>query len=188
MSFDFDIARRCFDECPASKDGNRLARYWLSLWHDGRLPTRAEFKPKHIADLLPAICIFDVVPDVSVRCRLAGSRIVEGAGEDITGKDWLALTTPENRGQRLARFSEVARGGIGRGTRAARRASGDRQHAEEIMLPFGDIAADGARQVLIYVGWRPSLYNPAIKNVANTGGLLLEYQLTQLWVNTASAA
>jgi hypothetical protein len=151
-AFDFAAAQRCFDENRAGKEGDRLARYWLSLWRGGRLPMRSDFKPKSIAELLPAISIFDVVPNVSVHCRLAGSRIVEGAGQDITGKDWLALTPPENRAARLSRFSGVARGAIGRGLRSARRVSGEAQLAEEIMLPFGDVAENGARQVLAHVG------------------------------------
>jgi hypothetical protein len=188
LSFDFDTARRCFDDNLASKDGDRLARYWLSLWRGGHLPMRADFKPKAIATLLPAICIFDVTPGASVRCRLAGSRIVEGAGRDITGMDWLELTPPENRAERLSRFSTVAQGALGRGVRSARRVSGDNQFAEEIMLPFGDIGSGGKRQVLTYIGWRPSLYDPAITGVTNTGGLLLEFQLTHLRLETATAA
>jgi hypothetical protein len=187
-AFDFTAAQRCFDENRAGKDGDRLARYWLSLWRGGRLPMRADFKPRQIVDLLPAVSIFDVVPNVSVRCRLAGSRIVEGAGQDITGKDWLALTPPENRAARLSRFSEVARGAIGRGLRSARRASGEAQLAEEIMLPFGDVADIGARQVLAYIGWRPTLYDPTITGVTSTGGLLLEFRLTMLGLDTATAA
>lgn len=188
MSFDFAAARRCFDENPASKDGERCARYWLSLWRDDRLPTRNDFKPKAIASLLPSVCIFEVTPGASVHCRLAGSHIVEGAGRDITGMDWLALTPEENRNERLSRFSEVARGAIGRGVRSARRISGDMQLAEEIMLPFGDVGAAGVRQALTYIGWRPTVYDPAITGVSNTGGLLQEFRLTALRLDTATAA
>ena len=188
MSFDFAAAQRCFDECPAGKDGDRVARYWLSLWRGGCLPVRADFKPKVIADLLPSVAIFDVLPGTSVHCRLAGSHIVEGAGRDITGMDWLALTPPENRAERLSRFSSIAHGAIGRGVRSARRISGDNQFAEEIMLPFGDTRAGGVRQVLTYVGWRPTIYDPTITGVTNTGGLLLEFRLTPLRLNAATAA
>jgi hypothetical protein len=187
-AFDFIAAQRCFDEYRAGQEGDRLGRYWLSLWRDDRLPMRTDFKPKQVVELLPALSIFDVVPDVSVHCRLAGSRVVEGAGQDITGKDWLAMTPPDIRAARLSRFSDVARGAIGRGIRSAVRVSGEAQLAEEMMLPFGDVAANGARQVLTFVGWRPSLYDPAITGVTSTGGLLLEFRLTQLWLDTATAA
>jgi len=188
LSFDFSAAQRCFDETPAGKEGDRLARYWLSLWRAGQLPMRADFKPKAITEILPSLSIFEVVLGVSVYCRLAGSHIVQGAGRDITGLDWLALTPPENRAVRLSRFSDVAHGAVGRGMRSARRVSGDMQLAEEIMLPFGDVGSSGARQVLTYIGWRPSVYDPAITGVTNTGGLLQEFRLTPLRLDTATAA
>jgi hypothetical protein len=159
----------------------RLVRYWLSLWRGDRLPMRADFHPRAVSDLLPLICIFDVVPDKSVRCRLVGSRLVEAAnGYDITGQDWLALSKPEDRHVRLQRFSDVARGAVGRGTRLARRTSGDAQHAEEILLPFGDVGADGARQVLTHIGWVTSLYDPTLTGLARNNGVLLEFELLPL--------
>jgi hypothetical protein len=174
----FEIAQRCFLDHPPSPEGERLAQYWLSLWRGDELPLRADFQPRRVADLLPNIVIFDVVPEKSVHCRLAGSFIVEGAGRDITGCDWLALTKPEERSERLKRFSDVARGAIGRGIRQVRRASGNEQSCEEIMLPFRDLGANGSRQVLSYIGWQPTVFDPTIRTIANTGGLLREFRLT----------
>jgi hypothetical protein len=174
----FETAQRCFADDPASPDGERLAQYWLSCWRGDELPLRADFRPRDVADLLPNISLLDVVPDKSVYCRLMGSFIVEGAGRDFTGCDWIAVTKPEERQERLKRFSDVARGAIGRGIRCARRKSGEMQTCEEIMLPFGDVGADGSRQVLTYIGWRPSVYDPTITGMANTGGLLHDFRLT----------
>lgn len=159
----------------------RLVRYWLSLWRGDRLPMRADFHPRAVTDLLPSICIFDVVPDKSVHCRLVGSRLVEAAnGYDITGHDWLALSKPEDRPVRLQRFSDVARGAVGRGVREAERASGDAQYAEEIMLPFGDIAEDGARRVLTHIAWAPSLYDPTLTGLTRNRGVLVDFELIPL--------
>jgi hypothetical protein len=179
--FSFAAAKRCFDEHRAGEETDRLARYWLSLWRGDKLPVRADFKPREVAELLPSISIFDVVPGESVRCRLVGSRMVEGAGGvDVTGRNWLAMTAPSNRPERLRRFSEVARGAIGRGLRVGRRLSGDPQFAEEVMLPFGDVAADGARQVLTHLAWVPSLYDPTLTGLDRNNGLLLQFALTPL--------
>ncbi len=142
-AFDKDAAARCFDENRLSKDGNDVARYWLSLWRGDQLPSRADFEPKKIASQLRALAIFDVVPDKSVHCRLQGSGLAEALGRDITGQDWLALTKPEDRPLRLERWSVVARGAIGRGLRQGVRESGEPQYSEEIMLPFGDVADNG---------------------------------------------
>jgi hypothetical protein len=174
----FEAAQRCFSDNPPSPDVERLAQYWLSLWRGDELPLRADFQPRKVPDLLPSIMIFDVVPEKSVYCRLAGSFIVEGAGRDITGCDWLALTKPEERSERLKRFSVVALGAIGRGIRYARRVSGNDQTCEEIMLPFADVGLNGSRQVLSYIGWQPSVFDPTIRGISNSGGLLREFRLT----------
>ena len=178
--FDKSIAIRSFEENRLSKEGDAVARYWLSLWRDGELPRRAHFQPKNIAPHLRAIAIFDVVPDVSVHCRLMGSGLAEGLGRDITGQDWLALTKPEDRPTRLQRWSGVARGAIGRGLRAGRRESGDPQYSEELMLPFGDVNGAGAHQVLFHVAWRQSTFDPTRVGITEGGALSVEFRLTPL--------
>lgn len=185
--YDFAAALRCFEERPACPEVDRLARYWLSLWRDGQLPSRADFQPKAIADLLPSMCLFDVVPSKSVRCRLVGSRLVEAAGGiDITGRDWIEMTAPSDRRERMRRFSEVARGAIGRGIRLGRRQSGEPQYVEEIMLPFADDGPDGARQVLDFIAWAPSLYDPTLTGIERNRGLLLRFALTPLAAGEAA--
>lgn len=76
-------AQQCFDMEPLGPNGQRVANYWLSLWRGDALPSRADFKPRDVADQLPNICIFDVIPDKSVRCRLFGSILVQGIGRDM---------------------------------------------------------------------------------------------------------
>jgi hypothetical protein len=178
--FDKSIAERCFDENRLSREGDDVARYWLSLWRDDQLPRRADFEPKKITPHLRALGIYDVVPDASVRCRLMGSGLAEGLGQDITGQDWLAFTKPEDRPLRLERWSTVARGAIGRGLRPAHRQSGEYQICEEILLPFDDVAQDGSRQVLYHLSWRQSSYDPTRTGVAHVNGLSVEFHLTDL--------
>jgi hypothetical protein len=176
-----EAVRRWLDMRAPGPQTARLLSYWLSLWKGERLPMRADFRPREIVDLLPSVCIFDVVPEKSVRCRLVGSRMVEGAGGfDITGCDWLELTAPADRPARLKRFSDVARGAIGFGLREARRASGDVQQADEIVLPFGDVGPGGVRQVLTHIAWAQSLYDPTLTGIRNNAGLLNAFELAPL--------
>ncbi|HWA29555.1 MAG TPA: PAS domain-containing protein [Rhizomicrobium sp.] len=178
--FDRDIAVRCFREYPPSTAGKLVVDYWLSLWRDNALPQRADFKPKNIARELQAIALFDVVPEKSVICRLIGSALTQGLGRDITGMDWLALTMPADRPVRLQRWSDVARGAIGRGLRAALRESGTPQHSEELMLPFGDVAADGTRQVLYHLSWRQTEYDPTRGGLESVNRASQEFRLVPL--------
>ncbi|HEY5337201.1 MAG TPA: PAS domain-containing protein [Rhizomicrobium sp.] len=178
--FDKAAAQRCFDDEPLGPNCDRVARYWLSLWRGGELPVRADFRPRDVAEQLPSLALFEVVPEHSVRCRLFGSVLAQGLGQDVTGKDWLALTPEASRPLRLERFSTVALGAIGRGLRAGMRESGEEQFSEEIMLPFGDVTEDGTRQVLIHIAWRQTAYNPTVTNVAHSGGLSVEFRLIPL--------
>lgn len=173
-------AQRCFDSEPPGPNGLRVANYWLSLWRGNDLPLRADFKPRDVADQLPSIGIFDVIPDKSVRCRLFGSMLTQGIGRDLTGEDWLALTPEPQRATRLERFSAVACGAIGRGIRLTNRESGERQFSEEMLLPFGDVAEDGTRQVLVHIAWRQSAYDPTLTTLASAGNLAIEFRLTSL--------
>lgn len=179
------IAQQCFDAEPLGQHGQRVANYWLSLWRGDALPLRADFKPRDVADQLPCICIFDVIPGESVRCRLFGSILAQGIGRDITGEDWLAMTPEPMRAARLERFSTVARGAIGRGLRASIRESGEQQFSEELMLPFGDVADDGTRQILVHVAWRPTTYDPTVTTLELSGGLSLAFRVTPLFSSAA---
>ncbi len=181
------LAERCFTENPPGPDGRRLADYWLSLWRGDELPLRADWRPRDITDQLPLIAIFDVVPDKSVQCRLHGSALAQASGEDITGKDWLAMTAPEDRPMRLQRWSDVARGAIGRGLRPGRRQSGEPCHCEEMMLPFGDVPQNGSRQVLYHVAWRRANHDPNVPGIANVNRLSVEFHLTDLRPQAAFA-
>lgn len=65
----------------------RLYDYWLSRHREDRLPRRADIDPIHIPSLLPGICLMDIDrPALSVRVRLAGTRLREGYGAEMTGR------------------------------------------------------------------------------------------------------
>lgn len=178
--FDKQIAIRCFEHNAPSREGKFVVDYWLSLWRGSELPLRADFKPKNVARELHAIGMFDVVPGESVRCRLLGSGLAQGLERDITGMDWLALTMPVDRPIRLQRWSDVARGAIGRGLRAGFRESGEPQYSEELMLPFGDTAEDGSRQVLYHLSWSQTAYDPTRGGIEAVNRLSQEFRLIYL--------
>ncbi|RED54282.1 PAS domain-containing protein [Aestuariispira insulae] len=54
------------------------------------MPSRSDIDPLDIPDLLPGICLLDVEaldrPACKVRFRLAGTRIRDMVGHDVTGK------------------------------------------------------------------------------------------------------
>jgi hypothetical protein len=187
MLMDKRAAQRCFAEDPPGPDGSCVAEYWLSLWRGNELPQRADFRPRVVVDQLPVISIFEVVPGKSVHCRLHGSALAQGHGEDITGKDWLAMTEPEDRPMRLRRWSDVAHGAIGRGLRQGHRQSGEPQYSAEMMLPFADVAPDGSRQVLFHLSWRQTSYDPTLSGTANVNRLAVEFRLTDLRAIAADA-
>jgi hypothetical protein len=180
MGFDKQIAIRCFEENPPSIDGRPLVEYWLSLWRGDMLPARADFSPKAITKTLPAIAIFDVVPGKSVHCRLMGSWLTEGLGQDPKGQDWIALTRPQDRATRLQRWSDVARGSIGRSLRPGYRESGEKHLSEELMLPFAPAEGSDVHQVLYHISWKQTAYDPTRGGVDAVNSLAEEFRLTDL--------
>ena len=180
MSFDKQIAIRCFEDNPPSIDAKPVVEYWLSLWRGDALPARAEFSPKVVVKALPAIAIFDVVPDESVYCRLMGSSLTQGMGQDPKGKDWIALTRPEDRAPRLKRWSDAARGAIGRGLRMGYRVSGAKQFSEELLLPFGPGEGSDVHQVLYHISWKQTTYDPTRGGVDAVNSLAEQFRLIDL--------
>jgi hypothetical protein len=180
MSFSKQIAVRCFEENPPSIAGKPVVDYWLSLWRGDAIPARADFSPKVIAKILPAIALFDVVPGKSVHCRLMGSWLTEGLGRDPKGEDWIALTRPEDRVIRLQRWSDVARGGIGRGLRPGYRESGEKHLSEELMLPFAPAEGSDVHQVLYHISWKQTSYDPTRGGVEAVNSLADEFRIIDL--------
>lgn len=69
--------------------------YWRSIHPDQGLPGRQHFDPRCIPKLLSNIWLLDVFQSpLRFRFRLLGTRIVDYAGEDNTGK-WLDERWPD---------------------------------------------------------------------------------------------
>ena len=134
-----------------------LCEHWLSLWPGDALPPRAAFHPAQLKPYLPSIILFNVVPDVSVTVRLAGTRYNHILGAELTGKDWLAAASEQHRPVRLQFFSAIARGAVAMDHRLLAMSAGDDIVVEEILLPFA-AEANGVCPVLVHVNLKATQY------------------------------
>jgi hypothetical protein len=155
-----DIAIRAFEELGIAGRNRMLAVYWLSLWDGDSLPSRAQFQPGAVRDLLPGIGIFLVRPGVSAHCRLAGTAITRALGRDLTGRNWQDYTPQPEWKLRLERNSAIATGSVGIGIRSGEDALGHPERVVELQLPFADRAEDGTHQILFHLDWRAPQFAP----------------------------
>src|SRR5215813_216703 len=74
----------------------RVLAYWRAIHPAaGVLPGRQHFDPMAIPDVLPGIWLLDVEREpLRLRYRLAGTRIVESIGREVTGL-WFDEVHPE---------------------------------------------------------------------------------------------
>lgn len=64
-----------------------LHLYWVTKRGLRIAPSRAEMRPEEIAPLLPYVYIVDIIDRPRrFRFRLVGTRVVEGYGEDVAGR------------------------------------------------------------------------------------------------------
>lgn len=70
--------------------------HWQSLRAGAAFPHLKDFLSKPQPRLQPHVVIKDILPERSIQVRLHGTRLVELAGEDLTGQDLLDYSdTPE---------------------------------------------------------------------------------------------
>ena len=93
----------------------RLYRYWQSIRPpEGGPPRRGAFDPVAVPDLLPSICLLDVLREpFRLRYRLVGTGIVAAVGREVTGRS-LEEAHPHIRdnAQFLDRYRKVVETGI----------------------------------------------------------------------------
>jgi len=148
-------AEQALDVLAFNAKNAALARYWLSLWDGDTPPARSALNPAHMKEMLPGVAILDCRPDEELRCRLAGSALVAGAGIELKGQDLVALTPPAFRRQRLGRSSQVVRGAMSRRHQQYRTRTGEDALVEDIQLPLSGVGEDGTRSILFHADWRP---------------------------------
>lgn len=157
-AWDKSLARAVIDSLRLDTLNWEVAEYWLSLWSAAGPPRREQFEPRRLKDHLPAIAIFEVMPDGPVICRLAGTFVEAALGHDLTGHDLLEFTPPAEREQRIENTRMIVAGAISHGLRQFRNLDGSETVAAEIALPFdGETELHGHRY-LFHSAWRPKWY------------------------------
>ncbi|MBL8834045.1 MAG: PAS domain-containing protein [Rhodospirillales bacterium] len=82
-----DAGPQPFDASPIRSERIlRALAYWEAKRGRRRVPDRADFDPIDIAEIMPHVVMWDVLPQ-GYRCRLAGTKMVEIHGREMTGID-----------------------------------------------------------------------------------------------------
>lgn len=116
-----------------------LVDYWLSIHPESGLPGRQHFDPRDIPSLLSNVWLIDVVRSpLRFRFRLFGTRIVDYAGEDNTGK-WVDEKWPDFDAEVFETVIETKQPSWSRGP-SGFRPEKDYYELERVRLP---LARDG---------------------------------------------
>ena len=66
-----------------------FASYWRQLPRLKGVPLRSDFNPAEVSHILPDISIYEFDPAGEINIRLAGTRMVETFGQEITGNNFV---------------------------------------------------------------------------------------------------
>lgn len=90
------------------KNQRRVYDYWRGCAGARRMPSRSDIDPVAIADLLPAIGLLDCGENPGdVRYRLAGTRLQEIFGLELTSRSVFDLDLGDKRGYWATAYSKV---------------------------------------------------------------------------------
>ncbi len=153
MLFTKTNAQHILSERSLSPRTQRIAEYWLSLWYDDNLPARGAINPSQIKDLLPGVILFQVVPNLAVRVRMAGTDFCTLLRRELTGADWLQATPQADRAIRLDVFSDVARGAVGFSQWRFSRPWHGTVSCEKLLLPLAPEPGLPGMPILGFVDW-----------------------------------
>ncbi|HEX6957971.1 MAG TPA: PAS domain-containing protein [Ferrovibrio sp.] len=94
---------------PLTADSRRFFAAWHSWRHGNLLPERRDLDTKSLGDLLPRCLFLEIRGRENIYIWFAGSKVREMLGTELSGRNYLDLTTPENRQRRAALlFAEAA--------------------------------------------------------------------------------
>ena len=90
----------------------RFLDYWLDRRGDKAMPGRTDIDPMDIPDLLPGICLLEAgnlaSPTCKIRFRLAGTRLREMVGYDVTGRCIDEVFDPVTAEKMIATYQWIA--------------------------------------------------------------------------------
>ncbi len=149
LAIDRPTAERTLASLPLGAGTRRFAEWWLAqLAPDGR---PHELAPPLDEDMAACILVYEVRAGHGVTCRSSGARIDSTLGMSLGGRDMLELMPPENRASALARYENVAAGGLQFSLRRVTEAGGDSRLLQEIGLPHPREHGQGAAISIVYV-------------------------------------
>jgi hypothetical protein len=135
----------------------RIACYWLTLWRGDTAPTREQFSPSRIADLLGGIALCEMKENLTPVCRLAGTAVEHGLGFRLTGTNMLDYLPNDERSLRIARVSTLVSGAVAVSRSSYETREGNKGAVETVQLPFAGASESGSRQFLSHINWRPAM-------------------------------
>jgi hypothetical protein len=143
-----------------------FARLWLGWRGERLLPRRAEIELPAIRRLLPLVLMIEYrTPDEAI-IRVAGSRLRDFVGYELTGANYIELAPPEDRHVRRYRCWTIATRPCGsRLIYDHRLESGRITHAEVVSLPLDPDQPGGARMTLANIV--PLTHDPVIEGAAH---------------------
>ncbi len=113
------------------KNQRRVYDYWRRCAGARRMPSRGDIDPVAIPDLLPAIAILDCSSQIDdVRYRLAGTRLREIFGMELTSQRVFDLDLGDRRDYWMTAYSKV----IGEKTPMQGALKGPLAHRDHIIL------------------------------------------------------
>lgn len=160
-------AERALGDYPLMRCNRRVVDCWLSLWEGDEFPRRADFDPQMVPAEIPGLMVQEIKKGAYVRVRQSGKSVNQAFGLDMTGRDILELSPPDERAPRRERNDPVADGAASYCVRSANMPDGTVAVSQEVQLPFRDITPDGARLVLFHTSWRAVPSESALADLQN---------------------
>lgn len=104
------MSMKAFEEIDwITEESEEFAIYWRGLEREDLVPRRSSFDPTKIVSLLPSIHIYEVISEIEIVSRLAGTDLAEQMGAELTGRNLLDFYPEDTRAQAGQIMMELTR-------------------------------------------------------------------------------